>query len=264
MRVSAKSVIVELLSAHPLESESVPVKQLVRAASVFDIAENSVRVAIVRLRAEGVVDSTERGHYRLGPAARPINDRVTAWRHATDAVRAWDGGWAGVFTAHLPRTDRPALRKRNQALKLLGFRELRPGLFVRPDNLVGGVASLRKRLVDLGLEADAAVFRLSQLSDEDEAEARGLWDVARMRALYADLVDQLDTSREAMSKMQLTDALGESFLLGREALRQIVLDPLLPEPLVPARERVGLIEAMRNYDAAGRELWRSFLLADEG
>ncbi len=264
MRVSAKSVIVELLSAHPLESDSVPVRQLVRAASVFDIAENSVRVAIVRLRAEGIVDSIERGRYQLGPAARPINDRVTAWRHAADVMRPWDGGWAGVFTAHLPRTDRPALRKRNQALKLLGFRELRPGLFLRPDNLVGGVDSLRSRLLDLGLETDAAAFRVTQLTPEDEVETRGLWDVARMRALYADLVDQLDTSRSAMAKMELTGALRESFLLGREALRQIVLDPLLPEPLVPASERGALIESMRRYDAAGRELWRSFLLADEG
>jgi phenylacetic acid degradation operon negative regulatory protein len=264
MRVSAKSVIVELLSAHPLESESVPVRQLVRAASVFDIAENSVRVAIVRLRAEGIVDSTERGQYQLGPTARPINDRVTAWRHANDAMRVWDGGWVGVLTAHLPRTDRPALRKRNQALKLLGFRELRAGLSVRPDNLSGGVGAMRQRLLDLGLEPDAVVFRLSELPPGEEAETRGLWDVARMRALYADLVDQLDSSREAIGKMQLTAALRESFLLGREALRQIVLDPLLPEPLVPSRERVALIEAMRQYDAAGRELWRSFLLADEG
>src|SRR5699024_731369 len=124
MRVSAKSIIVELLSAHPLESENVPVRQLVRAASVFDIAENSVRVAIVRLRAEGVVDSAERGRYQLGPAARPINNRVTAWRHVSDVIGEWNGAWAGVFTAHLPRTNRPALRKRNRALKLLGFREL--------------------------------------------------------------------------------------------------------------------------------------------
>jgi phenylacetic acid degradation operon negative regulatory protein len=133
---------------------------------------------------------------------------------------------------------------------------------VRPDNLVGGVAELRKRLLELGLEAGGSVFNLRDLAPSEEAEARGLWDVARMRALYADLADQLDASRAAMASMPLEDGLRESFLLGREGLRQIVLDPLLPEPLVPADERGALIEAMRRYDAAGRELWRPFLLSD--
>ena len=85
MRVSAKSVIVELLSAGPIIGDSIPVRQLVRAAQAFDIAENSVRVAIVRLRADGIVESSERGHYQLGPAARPVDERVKRWRDAEAA-----------------------------------------------------------------------------------------------------------------------------------------------------------------------------------
>lgn len=262
MRVSAKHLIVGLLSADPTETPSVPVRQLVRAASVFDVAENNVRVAIVRLRAEGIVDSTERGHYQIGTSSRPIHELVTSWRTATEAMRPWDGTFAGVFTGHLPRTDRPALRRRIRALRLLGFRELRPGLAVRPDNLLGGVTALRKRLYGLGLESGASVFALKELSPQEDAEARLLWDTARMRALYADIADQLDTSRQAMTDMPLEDALRESFLLGREALRHIVLDPLLPEPLVPAAERAAMIEAMRQYDASGRLRWRPFLLEE--
>ncbi len=260
MRVSAKTLIIGVLSANPLETPSVPVRQLVRAASVFGVAENNVRVAIVRLRAEGIVDSTDRGQYKLGPTSHAIHLQVTSWRRANDAMRPWDGSWAGVFTAHLPRTDRPALRRRTRALRLLGFRELRPGLAVRPDNLVGGIPELRRRLAELGLEPGGSVFAIRELEPAEDGEARGLWDVARMRALYADLADQLDASRTAMSSMPLEDALRESFLLGREALRQIVLDPLLPEPLVPAAERNALIDAMRRYDTAGRALWRPFLL----
>ena len=54
MRVSAKHVIVELLSAGPITGDHMPVRELVRAAQAFGIAENSVRVAIVRLRADGI------------------------------------------------------------------------------------------------------------------------------------------------------------------------------------------------------------------
>lgn len=260
MRVSAKTLIIGLLSANPLETPSVPVRHLVRAASVFGIAENSVRVAIVRLRAEGVVDSPDRGHYKLGPASHAINEQVMSWRRASEMMRPWDGSWAGVFTFHLSRTDRPALRRRTRALRLFGFRDLRSGLAIRPDNLAGGVPELRKRLMELGLEPGGLVFNLREFEASEEKRLEELWDVARMRALYADLADQLETSRVATLSMPIEEALRESFLLGREALRQVVLDPLLPEPLVPAAERDTLLEAMRRYDAAGRELWRPFLL----
>lgn len=44
----------------------------------------------------------------------------------------------------------------------------------------------------------------------------------------------------------------ESFTLGGQVIRQIVLDPLLPPPLVPAGELSALVRAMRAYDGAGR------------
>lgn len=259
MRVSAKSIIVELLSARPMDAESVPVKQLVRCASVFGVAENSVRVAIVRLRSEGIVDSPERGHYTLGPAAKALDAQVNAWRDAEAKLGEWQGAWLGAFSADLPRTDRPALRRRTRALKLLGFRELRPGLHIRPDNLRGGLESMREQLIELGFEREAPVFQIGQLSSADEGEARKLWPTERLQALYADIVDQLDESRESIDDLILEDAIREIYLLGREALRQIVLDPLLPEPLVPAADRAALFEAMRRYDATGRVLWRRFL-----
>jgi phenylacetic acid degradation operon negative regulatory protein len=53
--------------------------------------------------------------------------------------------------------------------------------------------------------------------------------------------------------------MAESFLLGGRAIREIVLDPLLPEPLVPATERAALVGAMRRYDRAGRAAWSTFL-----
>ncbi|MBW2403920.1 MAG: hypothetical protein JRF42_08945 [Deltaproteobacteria bacterium] len=81
MNVSAKAVVLEVLSAGESIYEGVlPVRSLVQAASVFDIAENSVRVAIVRLRAEGLLESPGRGEYRLGPSAQVVNDKIHGWR----------------------------------------------------------------------------------------------------------------------------------------------------------------------------------------
>ncbi len=51
----------------------------------------------------------------------------------------------------------------------------------------------------------------------------------------------------------------ETFLLGGRAIRQLVLDPLLPEPIVAAGERRELVQALRDYDRAGRGCWRAFM-----
>ena len=62
-RVSAKSVAIDLLSTMP-PRYPVAVGALVRAAAALGIGENSMRVALARLRARGLVESDERGLYR--------------------------------------------------------------------------------------------------------------------------------------------------------------------------------------------------------
>jgi phenylacetic acid degradation operon negative regulatory protein len=51
----------------------------------------------------------------------------------------------------------------------------------------------------------------------------------------------------------------ESFLLGGRVIRELVLDPLLPEPLLPTRERRALLDATRSYDQLGRRAWAAFM-----
>ena len=50
----------------------------------------------------------------------------------------------------------------------------------------------------------------------------------------------------------------ESFLLGGRVIRQLVLDPLLPEPIIEVAERRALLGAMRRYDKLGHTSWRPF------
>jgi hypothetical protein len=51
----------------------------------------------------------------------------------------------------------------------------------------------------------------------------------------------------------------ESFELGGNAIRQLALDPLLPDALLPGCERELLLETMLRYDRAGRACWARFL-----
>jgi len=255
---TAKSLTLDLLSTLP--GSTMPVGALVEAAALFGIQENALRVALARLRAAGQVERDERGRYRLGTAAQPIDRRVTSWRRAAERVRPWDGGWLGVHTAGLaPRPSERQLRRRGRALRFLGFETLVPGLALRPDNLRGGVASVREELHALGLEAGALVFELGALDPATEARARGLWDVAALCAGYRQSLADLAASERRLQVASEADAMVESFLLGGRVLRQLVLDPLLPEPVVPTAERDALVEAMRRYDRLGRACWAPFM-----
>src|SRR5215472_2092349 len=131
-----------------------PVRALVAAAELFEVDHNRLRVALARLVAARLVERDERGQYRLGERAGAIGTQVTSWRKIEERLRPWSGGWIGAYTAGLSRRERRATQRRGRAFRFLGFRELRPGLEIRPDNLVGGVAEVRSRLERLGLEPE--------------------------------------------------------------------------------------------------------------
>ena len=260
MNVSAKAVVLEVLSAgQSVYRNTLPVRSLVQAASVFEIAENGVRVAIVRLRAEGLLESPERGEYRLGPKAQIVNEKIHGWRTVSSRAAAWDGTWVGVFSSHLSRTDRPALRRRLRALRYLGFEELEPGLFVRPNNLAPGIEGVRDELFALGLDEQAAVFRMSDLGANEERRARAMWDISSLERTYSRLHGELSSSMRRLEELPLDDSLREAFLLGREGIRQVVLDPLLPEPLIDEDKRSALVDTLSHYCDRGLDLWTRFL-----
>jgi phenylacetic acid degradation operon negative regulatory protein len=253
---TAKSLTLDLLST--IGERSMPVRALVAAASLFGIEENSLRVALARLLAGGMVERDERGEYRLGRRAAAVQQQVRSWRRIEERVRAWEGGWIGVHTGALRRESRSTLERRRRALRFLGFRELVPGLEVRPDNLSASLEGLRRELGALGLPSAAPVFSISMIDAASDAAARALWDGDALLADYRRSRTELASSEARLPGLSARESMVESFLLGGRVIRQIVLDPLLPEPIVPAAERRELVATMRRYDKLGHACWRAF------
>src|SRR5258706_14729642 len=104
MTPTAKSLILDLLST--LKGRSMPVRALVVGAELFQIEENSLRVALARLLAEGTIERDERGEYRMGAAAQAVQQEVVSWRRLEERLLPWNGGWIGVSSAHLRRGSR--------------------------------------------------------------------------------------------------------------------------------------------------------------
>jgi phenylacetic acid degradation operon negative regulatory protein len=254
---TTRALVLDLLST--LRRGAMPVRALVAAGALFAISENSVRVALARLLAEGLIERDERGAYRLGPHAQAVSRQVTSWRTLDARIRRWTGGWLGVHTAGLGHVARAQLRRRERALDWLGFRELRPGLSVRPDNLADGVDGARRRLHALGLESSAPVFELTGFDPATAESAASLWDTDGLVAGYRRARLALERSERILGALPERRAMVESFELGGAAIRQLALDPLLPDALLPSDERAALLDTMRRYDRAGRACWSRFM-----
>ncbi len=256
MKITAKSLILDLLTA---AGGPVPVRVPMRVATLFGITENNVRVALARLLVRGLVERDERGQYRISAEAVAVQSHVASWAKVEDRMVAWEGGWVGVHTAGLLKSNRAALSRRLRAFELLGLKQIEPDLWLRPDNLKGGVEAMRTRLCDLALDPEALVCLLTELDGETDARARGLWNVKALQAGYRKMRGTLLRSAKRLPKLPVEKSIVESFVLGGECLRQIALDPLLPEPILPGEERRRFIQDMRRYDRLGREYWWQFV-----
>jgi phenylacetic acid degradation operon negative regulatory protein len=256
-KVSAKSLAIDLLSTMP-SHHPVAVAALLRAAAVFGIGENSMRVTLARLRSCGMVESDQRGLYRLSRAALPVNREVRSWSTIETKVLSWDGSFIGIDTGGLSTRDRKGSRVRVRALAFLGFESLTPTLRIRPNNLVGGVASCRERLIALGFSPVPFVFKLAEFDESTDRRARALWDTGKLEADYHATCDRLARSTKRLPSLGTKAAMAESFQLGGAAMRQIVLDPLLPEEIIDVEARSAMFNAMRRYDDVGRSYWKQW------
>lgn len=258
MTPNPRSLILNLLLA--ADGAPLTAREAVASCALFGLRENSVRVTLVRLASVGLIEAAGRGAYRLGPNAETLATDVATWRNAEHRVTDWHGDWIAVHVGGLGRSDRVALRKRDRALALLGLRELDRDLFVRPDNLVGGVNAARERLLKLGLDAEAAIFVAREFDTQREQRARSLWDSKALNTGYRKTRERLEKWLARADALEPDVAARESFLIGNDAIRQLVFDPLLPAPLVDVDARRAFTDAVLRYDLAGHRIWQSLAL----
>jgi len=257
--LTARELVIDFLSnRYPREMSA---QEITGVGIALGFSEQSLRMALTRLVEQAIAANTGRGRYRLSPSGEAMREEVRKWRHLDEVAMPWSGAWIGVFDAAIPRSDRAALRRHERAMRLRGFRELQSGLWIRPANLRDSVAELREHLRALGLHPDALVAGLDALDDDARAKAITLWDTGAMLARYRALTDELRASKAKLERLPLDTAAAESMVLGRDVIRHINLDPVLPEELMPQRALSNLISVMSDYDQNARQIWRRFMRA---
>ncbi len=250
----ARKLILDLMLAS--KENSLSAQQAVMGCNIFGISENSARVALARLSSEGMIRVEERGSYSLSDQAHTLADDVAAWRTKEDRLRPWKGEYLGVHCAGLGRSDRAVTRRRARALDMLGFRELKAGLFVRPDNIEKDAAAVEARLRKLGLDRDAPVFVAGHFDALSEARIRRLWDCRVLSAVYRKMSEELQAWPQEQADKPLQLRARDAFLFGGEAIRLLVYDPLLPEDLIDGHARKQFFAAAREFDRYGKSLWQ--------
>ena len=220
---SPRLLIMRLLTV--ADNHTLNISEAILAGRVFGITENSIRVTMARL-----VQS--------------------------------DGSWIAVATGGLPRSDRKILRARDRALSLLGFRQLDKGLYIRPNNLHGGINGVRKRLLNLGLGKDAIIFKAGDFDALRQEKALALWSDMQLVTHYKEMSAQLNEWLANKDNLSADTALREVFMLGDAAIRSVIFDPLLPAPLVDEAARQQCFDTVRRFNDEGRRLWLAFFAAN--
>ncbi len=255
MAVEPSQLIVGLLAAS--DEPALSVATLSRAGEQFDFAPGSMRVALTRLRQKGTVVAVERGRYALSPEREALQREVSAWRTRDELVGPWSGDWVALSTAGLPRSDRRVLRGRRRSLKMLGFATAAEDLLVRPHNLRLPLDDIRLRIGQIA--PTAPVFRVLDLPAENVALAVEEWNPIALDETYAQLTAELEAAALAVAELPVGKAAALVFDLGDQAIRALVADPLLPDPLVDVDARHRLFTTMRRFDELGRRLWKNLL-----
>lgn len=273
---STTSLVLDMLTAEP--GTAMSVSRLCRGGEIMGYLPAATRVAITRLARQGKITRRNRGEYALNTAGHHLQLAVSGWRARMDTIVPWSGMWIGVQDGGVSRTDRASARKHDLALNLSGFRRWRPGLSLRPDNLAGGVATLRSELNSLGLMAQAEIFSIGSLSEKQDRSVLALWNRDQLLVSYelklALLNDSLVRLQDALSgaecisrnsqaaggfqtgaKDAQVTAARESLLTGRALIADVLRDPRLPEELAPTAPRRAMTAALAEYQLCARRLW---------
>lgn len=137
-------------------------------------------------------------------------------------------------------------------------------IHIRPNNLQADLSGIRNRLQRLGLEKEALILLAQALETSTEARARQLWDGLELNQTYQQCREQLEKWLTHYDQLDMESAAREAFLLGNAAIRKMVYDPLLPEPLVDVQARKACLDAVKHFDQVGHDIWRKLRASRNG
>ncbi len=256
IKMNARDLIVDLLLGS--QGRAISIKQIIIAAKLFEISENSIRVAVTRLSSEGVIEAIERGVYQFTHRSHEWADVMLNRKRGIKHTKVWNHQYLAVFTGGLGRVDRTALHRRERVLKHFGFKELEQGIFIRPDNLAIEFDDLIIELRNSGLEENARVCQINHFDAHTASSIPSLWPTEILNQSYKKYSQVIQEWLLNVQQLDLEEATKESLLLGRQTISLLMNDPLLPEDFVDVAGRNQFAASVQQLDQTGLALWAKF------
>lgn len=217
-------------------TDAVWLGSLIRLAEDFRLNERVVRTAVFRLQKDGWLQSQQEGRrsfYDLAPAGRHLTTTADT-RIYRAAAPEWDGSWLTLIAPPAASGKREHLARE---LRLQGFGQAAPGVFVVPGQDAAGARSL---LRDLQADQDTAVLVSRDMDRVDPAPLRALvaraWDHDAIDRNYAGFIRLFEDITTGVPDLDDRQAFIVRTLLIHEFRRIILTDPMLPSTLLPSGE----------------------------
>ncbi|HEX4453227.1 MAG TPA: hypothetical protein VH143_20290 [Kofleriaceae bacterium] len=234
--------------------DGLPTSALLDACAVMRFKPVAVRVALTRLAAAGLIENPERSRWRLTRRSQWARD-VERWRTVEARTRPWDGGWLVALVHAVPRSKRALRGHTERALRHRGFRELRRDAFMRPANLRASLAEIETDLMSLGASASIDLLRATELGF---APPLGSWRINEHTSRLASACVRMDALLQRAPRDPV-EACKAFWLVGRDVIRLVNIDPLLPAELADADVRRRLLAQLPSFFVRGRDAWADHL-----
>jgi phenylacetic acid degradation operon negative regulatory protein len=218
---------------------------LIELGLPFGLTERLVRTSVARVAQLGWLASRRSGRrseYHLTELGRRRFAEATQRIYGASPLD-WDRRWTLLLLPVLAAGRAHGVRTE---LKLLGFGQLRTGLFAHPGRRL---TDARRLLSELGVPHATLLQALSEGLDADRLLVRTGWDLGMLARRYARFIEDFGAIRQALGAATIPscarpygreDAAGRAAFTIRTLLiheyRKIHLrDPLLPPDLLPPR-----------------------------
>jgi phenylacetic acid degradation operon negative regulatory protein len=257
-KATPRELLLDTLAVLSPDSRGLPTSTLLDACAVMRFKPIAVRVALTRLAAAGLIENPERSRWRLTRKSQWARD-VERWRTVEARTRPWDGGWLVALVHGVPRSKRALRGQTERALRHRGFRELRRDAFMRPANLRASLAEIDDDLKSLGASASIDLLRATELGF---APPLGPWRIGEHTSRLASACARMDALLERAPRDPV-DACKAFWLVGRDVIRLVNIDPLLPAELADAEVRRRLLARLPSFFVRGRGEWADHLRVAE-
>lgn len=100
------------------------------------------------------------------------------------------------------------------------------------------------------------MLEVSNMDDERKQQLIDGWKTERLNDQYVSLTQELTSWMSKAADLDTEQAARESFLIGHDAIRAVIYDPLLPDQFINKTARKSFFETVQTYDQTGRAIWQ--------